>query len=254
MPMNEQNTISNLLDLSSVHAEWRKPLTMALTSVDPDYLQELLDDDAWLPGPGKLFAAFCRDRMHCRYILFGESPYPRPESANGIAFYDAAVSDVWSENGLGKAVNRATSLRNLIKSMLLAEGLLEPRADGSIPQQDIAALDKTGLIRTIAELFSNLERAGFLMFNATPVFHPRRKPRLEARYWHGFIDRLLAEIASSESPPPTLILWGRIAAEIESMPASASFPRLVSEHPYNISFITNPGMQALFRRLRLLHQ
>ena len=86
----------------------------------------------WLPGRDHLFAAFQRDLVNCRYILIGESPYPRRQSANGIAFYDAAVDQLWSDKGLSKAVNRATSLRNIIKTALLAQGLIEPDADGKI--------------------------------------------------------------------------------------------------------------------------
>ena len=73
----------------------------------------------------RLLAAFQRDRAGVRYLLIGESPYPRRASANGIAFYDAAVDSLWSEQGLSKAVNRATSLRNIVKTALLAEGLLQ---------------------------------------------------------------------------------------------------------------------------------
>ena len=80
---------------------------------------------ASMPGIDQLFSAFRRDRHNLRYILIGESPYPRAESANGIAFYDAAVNALWSETGLSKPVNRATSMRNIIKTALLAEGLIE---------------------------------------------------------------------------------------------------------------------------------
>ena len=44
--------------------------------------------------------------------------------ANGYAFWDAAVNELWSDNGLSKAVNRATSLRNFIKMLLVTEGAL----------------------------------------------------------------------------------------------------------------------------------
>ena len=102
------------------------------------------------------------------YVLFGESPYPRAKSANGYAFWDAAVTDLWSESGLSKAVNRATSLRNIIKMLLVAEGKLTLVHTG---QADIAKLDKTGLIATNAELFQQFLTHGFLLLNATPVLH-----------------------------------------------------------------------------------
>ena len=248
------NDADRLIHAAGVHEQWRPVLRDALSAVDADYLNTLLQDETWLPGPAQLLAAFRRDRLGLRYLLIGESPYPRRESANGIAFYDAAVTELWSEQGLSKAVNRATSMRNLLKTALLAEGLLAQDETGKIPQPRIAATDKTKLIRTMAELFDNLHGAGLLMLNATPVLHPDRKPAQEARFWQGFLDRLLAAIAAAAPQPPTLVLWGKIAQVVEAAPASNAFPKLVAEHPYNVSFIDNPDMQRLFAELAILQR
>jgi uracil-DNA glycosylase len=243
-----------LLQLAGVHPEWHDIIAEALATLEPEYLSSLLRDDDWLPGPERLLAAFRRDRDGVRYLLIGESPYPRRESANGIAFYDAAVGELWSAQGLSKAVNRATSLRNIVKTALLAEGLLHRDGDGRIPQAAIAGIDKRPLIRSLDELFANLQQAGFLLLNATPVLHPRRKPALEARYWQAFLERLLAAIAEHSGQPITLLLWGKIAQQIDAIAASAAYRKLVCEHPYNLSFIDNPQMQALFAELAPLHK
>lgn len=245
---------ASLLDRSGVHPDWRHILQQALTSLDPEYTESLLCDENWLPGSDRLLAAFRRDRAGVRYLLIGESPYPRRESANGIAFYDAAVGELWSDTGLSKAVNRATSLRNIVKTALLAEGLLQRDADGKITQDAIARLDKSALIQTLPELFDNLERTGFLMLNATPVLHPERKPAVEARYWQDFLQQLLKLIAQHSAQPITLLLWGKIAKLVNDMPASSRYHKLVCEHPYNISFIENPGMLRLFAQLRVLQK
>jgi len=244
--------IDRLLDRSGVHEDWRPLLEPALAAVDPRYLASLLRDDDWLPGADRLLAAFRRDRAGLKFILLGESPYPRRESANGIAFYDAAVGSLWSEHGLSKAVNRATSLRNIVKTALIAEGYLRPDGGGKPVQQAIAEIDKRALVQNLAQLFARFEAAGFLLLNATPVLHAQRKPAVEARYWRGFLDRLLQAIAGETSPAPTLLLWGRIAKLVEELPASRQFPQLACEHPYNVSFIGNPDMQRLFASLRLL--
>jgi uracil-DNA glycosylase len=241
-----------LMQRAGVHPEWREILGAALASVDRDYLHSLLRDASWLPGVENLLAAFRRDRQGLKYLLIGESPYPRRESANGIAFYDAAVGELWSEQGLSKPVNRATSLRNLVKTALLAEGHLQKDDDGKISQAAIAALDKQGLVQTLGELFDNLHAAGFLLLNATPVLHPERKPAIEAGYWQAFLERLLAAIADDAREPLTLLLWGKIAQRVEAMSASAAYRKLVCEHPYNVSFIDNPEMQQLFARLAVL--
>lgn len=247
------NALEFWLDASAVHPEWRPILQEALKQVDQDYLEQLKHERNWLPGSDKLLAAFQRDLSHCRYILFGESPYPRTESANGIAFHDAAVTDLWSDRGLSKSVNRATSLRNILKTMLLAEKLIEANSDGSIPQSLIAEMDKTRMIQSIGDLFAALHANGFLMFNATPVLHPQRPVPREARYWHPFCETLLDKITEQRSKLPTLVLWGKIAEKIMTYPASQQFPILRCEHPYNLSFIHNTDMLELFATLKLLH-
>ena len=248
------SNIDTLIKRSAVHDDWQPILHESLLTLDPAYLESLLQDDGWLPGVDRLLAAFQRGRTGVRYLLIGESPYPRRESANGIAFYDAAVGSLWSEQGLSKAVNRATSLRNIVKTALVAEGHLRKDPDGKITQDSIAQLDKNGLIQTLAELFDNLQRAGFLMLNATPVLHPQRKPALEARYWLEFLERLLHLVAQNSSQRITLLLWGKIAKLVEAIPASQAYDRLVCEHPYNISFIDNPDMLRLFAKLRVLQE
>ena len=250
----DEQQLAELLDRSGVHQEWRDILQIAMASLQPDYVDSLLRDDRWLPGSDRLLAAFRRDRANLRYLLIGESPYPRADSANGIAFYDAAVGELWSDKGLSKAVNRATSLRNIVKTALLAEGHLQRDADGKITQEAIARLDKHHLIQSLPELFDNLERAGFLMFNATPVLHPERKPAVEARYWTDFLEQLLALIAQHCPQRVTLLLWGKIAGLVEGMPTSTGFDKIVCEHPYNISFIDNPEMLRLFEELRVLRR
>ena len=243
-----------LIDRSGVHNDWRQILQQAFTALEAEYLESLLRAENWLPGSDRLLAAFRRDRAGVRYLLIGESPYPRRESANGIAFYDAAVSELWSDRGLSKAVNRATSLRNIVKTALLGEGLLQRDADGKITQDAIARLDKSALIQTLPELFDNLETAGFLMLNATPVLHPERKPAVEALYWQDFLEQLLALILRHSTDRITLVLWGKIAGLVETMPASAHYDKLVCEHPYNISFIDNPDMLQLFAELQVLQK
>jgi len=241
-----------VISRSAIHHQWQDILRDALEAVDTDYLSQLIKSDAWLPGIDNLFSAFRRNRVGVRYILIGESPYPRAQSANGIAFYDAAVDELWSETGLSKSVNRATSLRNIIKTALLAEGYIESDPQGKISQASISRIDKSGMVQTLAELFQALENNGFLMLNATPVLHPERKPSLEAKCWHGFLLRLLERLAASLNQTATLVLWGKIAESIEPLKVASGYRKLVCEHPYNLSFIHNPAMQSLFRELRLL--
>ncbi len=244
--------IQQYLQASRVHSSWQSLLSDCLAEVDQAYLEALWFDTGWLPGRNNMLAAFRQDRNDLRYLLFGESPYPRAESSVGIAFLDGAVDELWSESGLSVAVNRATSLRNLMKTMLVADEMLTAE---DVSQQSIAALDKSNLVKTIHELFANLSSAGFLMLNATPVLHRDRKPQQEARYWFDFNRQLLERIARDHDPDKiTLVLWGKIAKVIRSYEISQAYRVLETEHPYNVSFIKNPQSLALFKAVAPLRK
>lgn len=229
--------------LSRVHSQWQPLLAKALQKVDSAYLKDLENDNEWLPGMPFLLAAFQQPLDNLNYILLGESPYPRPQSANGCAFWDASVQQIWSPSGFSKEVNRATSLRNFFKMLLLARG--ELLHDFSQPA--IAALPKSAYWQTAEAFFMGMQHKGFLLLNASLVYS-EDKVRYHARHWQPFINSLFQQLATLK-PNVQLILFGKIAAEIE---LANLFTSIVAEHPYNISFITNPDVLNFFRPLDLM--
>ncbi len=230
--------------LKGTHPEWHPILSDALEAMNGTYLQQLDKHADYLPEPSALFAAFSRPLSATRYILFGESPYPRAVSANGYAFWDASVGELWSDTGLSKAVNRATSLRNLIKMLLYARGDLTE----DFSQSAIAALDKTHYHLTLDALFKGLLAQGFMLLNASLVYEKDNVP-YHARKWAPFMGVLLDRLVS-EKPDMVLVLLGRIA---EKIPGHERFNSLRAEHPYNVSFITNPTVVNWFKPMDLLH-
>ncbi|WP_028389513.1 uracil-DNA glycosylase [Legionella fairfieldensis] len=231
--------------VQKTHPQWHKILNTALQQMDKNYLLQLQERRDWLPGLKALFAAFSLPLDNTNYILLGESPYPRPQSANGYAFWDAAVHYLWSETGLSKEVNRATSLRNWIKMMLIARGDLHQ----DYSQAAIALLDKTCFWQTADEFFNSLVSRGFLLLNASLVYS-KDEVRFHARHWKPFMNNLLNQLAQ-DRPAIQLILFGSIAKEV---PQVNLFPCLIAEHPYNLSFITNPEVLAFFKPLDLLYR
>jgi uracil-DNA glycosylase len=211
--------------------------------MDVDYLQQLLKNEHYLPKKEFLLAAFSQPLSSCRYILLGESPYPRLESANGYAFWDNAVTSLWSGTGLSKAVNRATSLRNFIKMLLHARGDL----DHDFSQDAIAKVDKTSFHQTAAAFFSGLMRHGFLLLNASLVYSEAQVP-YHARHWQTFIQSLL-DAFTQQAINLQWILLGRIA---QQLPVQERQVALRAEHPYNLSFITRPEVVAFFEPMDLL--
>jgi uracil-DNA glycosylase len=187
-----------------------------------------------------------------RYVLVGEGPYPRAESATGVCFMDGAVGALWSETGLSKPVNRATSLRNFLKMLLVADGRLDAGDTSGAALAPVASKARAdGSIQTLAELQQNLTRHGFLLLNAALVFRPHVPPVIEARAWLPFLQTVLAALADTGTRAK-LVLWGKIAEQLRKLPECAALEQVVSEHPYNLSFITHAGMQELFGPMQLL--
>lgn len=250
----------DMLDLAD--PSWRPALRAgleALAAAHPAYLPALLEDQ-YLPTGGRLFAAFAQPLPAVRYVLVGEGPYPRAESATGFCFMDGAVTSLWSAGGLSKPVNRATSLRNFMKMLLVADGRLQPGHTSGAALAHIAEeanAPGSALIQTRAELQQNLTERGFLLLNAALVFRPHVPPLKEAKAWQAFLQCVLEALAGhaqkNGTTVPTLVLWGKIAEQLQAVPALARFPQAASEHPYNLSFILNPVMQALFAPMHLLH-
>jgi len=240
------------LDLAD--ASWRPHLLRGLEAVaraNPGYLPALAVDD-YLPTQGRLFAAFAQPLERVRYVLVGEGPYPRAESATGVCFMDGAVGELWSEAGLSKPVNRATSLRNFMKMLLVADGQLQLEDTGGAAMAPVAAAARSnGAIRTLAQLQDNLTQHGFLLLNAALVFRKHVKPVIDARAWLPFLQTVLAVLAG-QPQQPTLVLWGKIAEELRKLPETEHLPQVYAEHPYNLSFIGHQGMQQLFGPMELL--
>lgn len=217
--------------------------------MDASYLQKLKKRDDWLPGPEKIFNAFSVNIANINYVLMGESPYPRKDSANGFAFWDDRVREIWSPTGLSKLVNRATSLRNIIKMLLVAEGKLSPT---QLTQEKIAKIDKTDLIITNDELFQHFLQQGFLLLNTTLVLH-KGDVQKDALYWHPFI-KIVLEYLLTKRPTTKLLLFGAVAKSINNIIKNLEIKvdKLETEHPYNISFITNAHILSFFKPLHLL--
>lgn len=240
---------------------WRPILFQALLLMQtksPDYLDNLAQDD-FLPEGQRIFAAFSVPLNQIRFVLVGEGPYPRASSANGYCFMDAAVNSLWSTDahgGLSKSVNRATSLRNFMKMLLLAEGVLPAANLNSATLAQIsnqARAEGSGMIQTMRDLHQNFLSNGFLMLNASLVFRSHVSPSIDAKAWESFLESVF-EALSRLPRKPVVILWGKIAERLTKINSLSQFEIVRSEHPYNLSFITNQAMQALFAPFALLRE
>lgn len=232
---------------SSLYADWRPIIERAYGTLDSRYRSFLQKDNSYFPTQHHIFNAFrTLPRADVKYILLGQDPYPRKESASGYAFIDNKVSKIFSGSGLSKEVNRATSLRNFIKMALVARGDL---AAEDTSQSAIAAIDKNGLIDSMDALRQNFEREGVLLLNTALIFTSKQETRLHIKAWRPFMQSLLDQL---EPQAPKLILFGTYAKSLKKEFALDGFESIELEHPYNHTFIKNPAALSLFGDMRLL--
>jgi uracil-DNA glycosylase len=230
-----------------LHSSWQETVRSSLAELPDSYREYLEKDQGYFPSKENCFNAFkTLPREKVRYILFGQDPYPREESAIGYAFIDGKVGNIFSDTGLSKEVNRATSLRNFIKMALLARGDL---ISEETSQEAIARVDRSTLIETIGELKDNFERNGVLLLNTALVFSSKAESRKHIKAWQPFIEKLLLEM---QEISPTLILFGTHAKALKKMNNMEKYQAIELEHPYNHSFISNPKALALFGPMDLL--
>jgi len=251
--------------LATVHASWTPVIEAGLQAMhenDAAYLAALATSATQvLPSKARIFAAFAQPMEAVRFVLIGEGPYPREESATGVSFMDGAVSSLWSENGLSSKINRATSLRNFMKMLLVAEGWLdETHTTKDALQAGLKAAQhaRVAFIQTLAELEAKLHRHGFLLLNASLVYRSDVAPLLDAKAWRPMMRQILLALnqlqvnARVGVAPIELILWGKIAEHLQQIPEAGLFVQRIAEHPYNLSFVQNKSMQTLFRPMHLL--
>jgi len=226
---------------------WERILQEAYSQLEEDYRQFLESDSGYIPNRDNYLNAFkTLPRENVKYILFGQDPYPREESANGYAFIDAKVKTIFSEKGLSKEVNRATSLRNFVKMALVARGDLSL---DDLSQEAIAAVGKTALISSIGELRINFEKNGVLLLNTALVFTDKKSSSRHVRAWQPFVQSLLRSL---ETQQPKLILFGTHAKALKKNLPLDGFETIELEHPYNHTFIANPKALDLFGPMHLL--
>jgi uracil-DNA glycosylase len=231
----------------NVHPEWQETINAAYNAIDSDY-RSFIENGDFIPARSKIFNAFkTLPKSKVKYILFGQDPYPRERSAIGHAFIDGAVERIFSDKGLSKEVNRATSLRNFIKMALVADGLLTPK---DLSQEAIAKIDKSTLIDSIDELRCNFEKSGVLLLNAALLFENKKASNSHVKAWRPFMQVLLESLDENVE----LILFGNLAKMIKKIPESQKFLHHEMEHPYNHTFILNQKALNLFAPMKLLQK
>jgi len=228
---------------------WQPLLDEAYASLSQEYRTFLESNTDYFPTKENYFNAFkTLAREEVKYILFGQDPYPRKQSAGGYAFIDTHVKTLFSSNGLSKEVNRATSLRNFMKMALVASGDLDIE---DTSQDAIVQVDKSQMIDSIEALRKNFEKNGVLLLNTALVFTDKKSSTKHVKAWRSFMYTLLKGL---ENENIKLILFGTHAKELKKHFPLERFESIELEHPYNHMFIANPKALKLFSDMRLLEK
>lgn len=228
-------------------SSWERVLSEAYASLEAEYQRFLEEDKGYFPSKENYFNVFnTLSKEKVKYILFGQDPYPRKESAGGYAFIDTKVANLFSASGLSKEVNRATSLRNFMKMALVASHRLTIE---DTSQETIAKLDKTHMIDSIDELRCNFEKNGVLLLNTALIFTDKKSSAKHIKAWKPFVQTLLNAM---KEDAPKLILFGTHAKALRKQFTLDTFETIELEHPYNHTFISNPKAIKLFGPMNLL--
>ena len=237
------------MPLSGIHPSWYPIVSEAYASLGEGYQTFLSEDRSYFPAKENILNAFkTLPKEQVKYILFGQDPYPRVQSASGYAFIDKKVQSLFSSSGLSKEVNRATSLRNFIKMALVVRGDLSIE---DTSQEAISRLDKTQMIDSIEALRLNFEKNGVLLLNTALIFTDKKSSAQHIRAWRPFMQALLEAL---EPHKPQLILFGAHAAELKKHFSLENFQSIEMPHPYNHRFIADENAHKVFTPMKLLEK
>jgi uracil-DNA glycosylase len=230
-------------------SSWKPLLDEAYNALEVSYREFLENDTNYFPSQENYLNAFkTLAKKDVKYILFGQDPYPRVESAGGYAFIDTQVKTLFSSTGLSKEVNRATSLRNFVKMALVARGDLTVE---DTSQEAIASIEKKDMIESMDALRKNFEKSGVLLLNTALIFTDKKSSPKHIKAWRSFMQTLLHGL---EDEDITLILFGTHAKALKKYLPLDNFETIELEHPYNHTFITNSKALKLFGEMKLLEK
>lgn len=148
----------------------------------------------WLPARDKVFRAFTAvggpDKV--RVVIFGQDPYPRKESAVGLAFLDGAVTSFQS-------TRLAPSLRNIIKGIFIARKMATPATNAD----SLRALMDEHILLPPEDWFSKLATdCGVLWINTSLTFESKDQADLSKHLamWEPVIRATIQDILAARAP------------------------------------------------------
>nr|BFE65747.1 hypothetical protein GCM10020063_102730 [Dactylosporangium thailandense] len=151
-----------------------------------------------------------------KVVVFGQNPYPRPESATGIAMFDNTFHD-WADSQFGRVV----SIRCIIKAAAMWKYGIPKKT----PIADIRALLKAHDTVQPPEWFSSMLTQGVLLLNASLTASADGSYGTDQHtgFWRPVVERLVEEIlkakqdAAEEDRGVVFAWWGAHARGLKTL-------------------------------------
>ncbi|NBE83347.1 ADP-ribosyltransferase domain-containing protein [Micromonospora rubida] len=149
-----------------------------------------------------------------KVVVFGQNPYPRPESATGIAMFDNTFHD-WADSQFGRVV----SIRCIIKAAAMWKHGIPKKT----PIGDIRALLKEHDTVQPPEWFQAMLTQGVLLLNAalTASSDGAMSTGQHTAFWQPVVEKLVEEIlkakqhADEEDRGVVFAWWGAHARNLK---------------------------------------
>eukprot|EP00457_Paulinella_chromatophora_P004058 gb/GEZN01004068.1/.p1 GENE.gb/GEZN01004068.1/~~gb/GEZN01004068.1/.p1 ORF type:complete len:552 (+),score=86.71 gb/GEZN01004068.1/:217-1872(+) len=192
--------------------KWQTCLAPVI-AVLPDAAQYLGQDrpEGIFPLRELTFRALeANDPINFKVIIFGEMPYPRIESATGIALFDGKFRD-WKNMG------RCVSLREMIKSACMWKYGLSIKSNA----EDVRACITEHKVVQPTEWFQATLVQGCLWLNTALTMGGPYSKGQHFKFWKPIIHAIIREILASKQGKTgqgcVFALWGRKAQELRPM-------------------------------------
>ncbi len=155
-----------------------------------------------------------------RVVVFGQSPYPRVESATGIAMFDNSFTD-WNDAKFGKV----TSIRCIVKAAAMREHGV-PKATSTAELRALIA--RHGVVPP-AEWFQSMLVQGVLLLNAslTASTNDSISTAAHAAFWKPTVLRIVEGILAARRDEGVVFAWWGTHAKA----LRKEVERIAAKHP-----------------------
>jgi uracil-DNA glycosylase len=192
------------VDFQKLPKKWEKVLSSFMEIKEfYEELELFLKNRDVFPEKDKIFNVFHKvSPEKVQIIFFGEDPYLRKTSANGIAFYDEEIR-TWTDK------TRGNSLKNILKALLIEKKLASYQSDIS----ECREIVKKHNFPNPPKLFEKWLNSGVFLLNTSLTFENSIEKKKHFKFWEPFLEAVAESVLKESSP--YVILWGKKAQNLE---------------------------------------